>query len=50
MKSKQFGQELRKICKEEVVVVTIEKIQEDPFQQNHSVVATTTTSLANCVQ
>ena len=49
MKSKQFGQELRKICKEEVVVVTKEKIQDDRVQQNLNVVMTTTTSLENCL-
>ena len=49
MKSKQFGQELRKICKEEVVVVTKEQIQEDRVQQNLNVVMTTTTSLENCL-
>ena len=46
-KSKQFGQELRKICKEEVVVVTIEQIEEDLVQQNLGVVTTTTASSAN---
>ena len=39
-KSKQFEHELRKICKEESMVVTTEKIQEDPVQQNLGVVAT----------
>ena len=46
-KSKQFGQELRKICKEEVVVMTIEQIEEDLVQQNLGVVTTTTASSAN---
>ena len=46
-KSKQFGQELRKICKEEVVVVNIEQIEEDLVQQNLGVVTTTTASSAN---
>ena len=49
MKSKQFGQELRKICKEEVMVVTKEQIQEDPVEQNLNVVVTTTASLENCL-
>ena len=49
MKSKQFGQELRKICKEEVMVVTKEKIQEDPVEQNLNVVVTTTASLESCL-
>ena len=49
MKSKQFGQELRKICKEEVVVAIIEQIQEDPVHQNLNVVVTTIASLENCL-
>ena len=39
-KSKKFGQELRKICKEEAVVATIEQIQEDLGQENLGVVTT----------
>ena len=49
IKSKQFGQELRKICKEEVMVVTKEQMKEDPMEQNLNVVVTTTASLENCL-
>ena len=47
MKSKQFGQDLKKLCKEEAVVVTIGQCKKETVLQRCSVVATATLSRSN---